>query len=250
MEPYYQNEQVTLYQGDASLIIPTLRDTHGAFDAVVADPPYSSGGMVRGDRSQSTRSKYVRSDAKRQLTDFTGDNRDQRGYLAWSNLWMGEARDALIPGGILAAFTDWRQLPITTDALQVAGLIWRGIIPWYKPGSRHTRCRPANLCEYIVWGTNGPRPLNVPGAETMSGFWQERAPRDRVHQTQKPNGLMEWLVGVAGEGGLVLDPFAGSGSTLLAAAQTGRRAVGIELSEHYCEVIATRLDREPQTITI
>lgn len=241
LTPYYEDDAVTLYHGDSLTLMPHLIERHDLFDAVIADPPYSSGGMVRGDRMQSTAAKYVTSDAARQGVDFTGDNRDQRGFLAWSNLWIGTAREVAKPGALLAVFTDWRQLPITTDALQVGGATWRGIVPWYKPGGRRTQGRPGNLCEYIVWGTNGPRSLEHAGAVTMGGFWQESAPQDRVHQTQKPLGLMEWLAGLAGTSGTILDPFAGSGSTLLAAANTGRRAVGIELSEHYCEVIATRL---------
>ena len=227
MSIYYQDEAVTL-----------------SVAAVITDPPYSSGGMVRGDRMADTKTKYVQSDALNAASSFSGDNRDQRGFLAWSNLWIGEALRTMEPGGIIGAFTDWRQLPTVTDAIQVGGAVWRGIVPWHKPGGRRVFGRYANACEYFVWGTNGPRELYGSDGNTLGGFWQENAPRERDHQTQKPTGLMEWLCGVVPTGATVLDPFSGSGTTLVAAKSTGRKAIGCELSEEFCEVIARRLSQE------
>jgi site-specific DNA-methyltransferase (adenine-specific) len=57
---------------------------------------------------------------------------------------------------------------------------------------------------------------------------------------QKPDSVMSWLVQLVKPGGIVLDPFAGSGSTLIAAKAQGRRAIGIEIDEHWCEVAARR----------
>jgi DNA modification methylase len=68
------------------------------------------------------------------------------------------------------------------------------------------------------------------------------ARKEREHQTQKPEGLLRRLIKVAcPPGGLVLDPFAGSGTTLLAALAEGRRAVGIERSPDYCKIARRRL---------
>ncbi|QDQ99317.1 site-specific DNA-methyltransferase [Tomitella fengzijianii] len=212
-------------------------------DAIITDPPYSSGGMMRGDRAQSTTAKYVQSTSHRRGTEFTGDNRDQRAFHLWSTLWISEALRTMRPGGIIGMFTDWRQLPTTTDALQLGGAVWRGIIPWHKPNGRRTQGRPANNCEFFVWGTNGPRELA--DGETLDGFWQQNAPRDRVHQTQKPVALLEWLTRVCPPGGTILDPFAGSGTTLLAAKNTGRHAIGIELTAHYCQTTVDRLADQP-----
>lgn len=172
----------------------------GSVDAVIADPPYSSGGMFRGDRVQDVHTKYVQtgSTSGAALQDFTGDNRDQRSYAYWSRLWMSAARQSLAPGGALLVFTDWRQLPTTTDAIQAAGLVWRGIVPWYKPNGRRIQGRFANTCEYVVWGTNGPRvPDYAPSA--LDGFYQVNSPRGetRSHITQKPVELMRSLVRIA-----------------------------------------------------
>ncbi len=67
---------------------------------------------------------------------------------------------------------------------------------------------------------------------------------DRVHPTQKPVLLMSWCIKLAGQADLILDPFLGSGTTLVAAKMLGRRAIGIEIEERYCEIAARRLDQE------
>ena len=96
---FYSDDRVDLYGGDSLAVLASLPT--GEIDAVVSDPPYSSGGMVRGDRSGGTISKYVTSQNTQRdtLTEFTGDNRDQRAYAYWSALWMGEALRATKPGG-------------------------------------------------------------------------------------------------------------------------------------------------------
>jgi len=229
-----------IIHGDA---LQALRDMPDAsVDAVITDPPYSSGGMVRGDRTQDVHTKYVNTDSHsgNALTAFTGDNRDQRAYGYWSALWMGEALRTAKPGAILAVFTDWRQLPTTTDAIQAGGWIWRGIVPWHKPSGRRVQGRFANNCEYLIWGTSGPRDLaTLPVA--LTGFYQINAPREREHITQKPLELMRALVQVCPRGGVVLDPFAGAGTTGVAAILEGRDFIGIELSEHYHRVATERV---------
>jgi DNA modification methylase len=66
----------------------------------------------------------------------------------------------------------------------------------------------------------------------------------RVHPTQKPVSLMNWCLGFFPKAQTVIDPFMGSGTTLVAAKASGRRAVGIELVEKYCEIAAQRLAQE------
>ena len=230
-----------LHHGDALAILPTLQP--GTADLVVADPPYNSGGRTQSDRTtRSSRDKYVSGDARHQLADFAGDNRDQRGYLAWLGLLLGHCLTAARPGASLLVFTDWRQLPITSDGLQAGGWLWRGIIPWHKPVHRPRQGGFAAACEYVLWGSHGPvdardNPVYLPG------WYSASQPRGgRVHITQKPvAGLLAELVKVARPGGTVLDPCAGSGSTGVAALETGRSFVGIEATEHYAAVARDRL---------
>jgi site-specific DNA-methyltransferase (adenine-specific) len=109
-----------LYKGDCLAVLPHLA---GPFDAVVTDPPYSSGGQSKGDRARSTGNKYLNTGHAR-FPDFLGDTKDQRSYLHWSALWMGMCQERLADGGLVLVFSDWRQLPITTDAMQAAGITW------------------------------------------------------------------------------------------------------------------------------
>lgn len=237
--PLQATDSALLYIGDALAVLPELGP--GSVHAVITDPPYSSGGMVRGDRVQDVHTKYVNTDStNRALPAFLGDTRDQRSYGYWCALWLQELTRIVVPGGICALFTDWRQLPSTTDSLQAGGWVWRGIVPWHKPNGRRVQGRWANNCEYVIWGTNGPRALDtLPTA--LDGFIQANVTRDRVHIAQKPLSVMRELVRIVQPGEVVLDPFAGAGTTGVAALNERRRFIGIELSESIALTAADRL---------
>lgn len=231
----------TIHHGDALAVLPTL--PAASIDCVITDPPYNSGGRTPNERrSQSARGKYVSGDAKHDLADFAGDNRDQRSYTFWLTLVLAECLRVATPGASALVFTDWRQLPATSDALQAAGWTWRGIIPWRKPIARPQRDGFKRECEYVLWGSSGPpvrhaEPVYLPGLVEGS---QPRG-RERKHITQKPVSVLRQLVKVCPDGGVVLDPFTGAGSTGVAALAEGRRFVGVEITEHYARIAEERL---------
>ncbi|MFF7365834.1 DNA methyltransferase [Streptomyces sp. NPDC008125] len=230
----------TLHRGDALTLLPTLGDL---VDAVICDPPYNSGGRTNAERrAQGARDKYVSGYAGHALADFDGDTRDQRGYTHWLGLVLGESYRLTRPGGSLLVFTDWAQLPATSDALQAGGWTWRGIIPWRKRINRPIRDGFRRECEYVLWGTRG-EPLRHAPTIYLPGWLEGSQPRGktRVHITQKPVDVMRQLVRIAPEGGVVLDPFTGSGTTGVAALQEGRRFIGIEQSAHYAGAAEERL---------
>lgn len=139
-------------------------------------------------------------------------------------------------------FTDWRQLPLTTDALQCAGFTWRGITVWDKTeGVRPQFGSFRNQVEYVVWGSKGNMPLQR-RAPVLPGVIREPVRRAEKHQmTGKPTALMRQLVRICEQGGRILDPFAGSGTTLLAAQLEGYTWVGCEMTQHYADVARERL---------
>jgi len=104
-------------------------------------------------------------------------------------------------------------------------------LAWLKSSAMPT------LADFELAWTNCDRPSKV---------WREDRNPDgkRQHPTQKPLSLMTWCLGFAQFGELVLDPFMGSGTTLRAAKDLGRCAIGIEIEERYCEIAARRLDQE------
>lgn len=225
--------------------VTRLREEPDAvFDMVLTDPPYCSGGLTTTERKAPTSRKYFNDTetGASNMPDFTGDDRDQRGYLAWASLWLSEALRVTKPGGVLCVFTDWRQLPITTDAVQAAGWRWRGIVVWDKTeAARPHPGSPRAQAEYVVWGTRGPRAPEHMSLQPIPGVLRAPIPRDRDHPTQKPLAVLRPLCALVPPGALILDPFCGAGSTLLAASLEGRRAVGWEREACFVEYARARL---------
>lgn len=213
------------------------------FDAVITDPPYSSGGAFRSDRMRTTGDKYQQTGAARGI-DFDGDNRDQRSWAMWCTLWLGQCYRVAKRGSFCVVFTDWRQLPSLSDAYQAAGFIWRGVFVWDKTdAARPFAGRPSNQCEYAVWGTKGPVPYD-PMMPVRKGCVQHPPVHSsaRLHQTEKPLKVMKELVALCPEGGTVFDPFCGSGTTLAVAVATGRNAVGVEVNPEYAALSRQRIE--------
>jgi site-specific DNA-methyltransferase (adenine-specific) len=247
-KPFYQAHGVTLYLGDS---LEVLAAWHAAgqqplFDALVTDPPYSSGGLHAGDRQTGSTTKYLTNDAaKFSGATFSGDNRDQRSQLAWLSLWLGRARRLLKPSAYAFVFSDWRQLPLTTDAVQCAGFIWRGVMPWDKGAGARAAHKGflRHQCEYVTWATEGSVPRSQHGGPWPGLLRCNVNHRQKNHPCAKPLAMMSELLSPVTPGGTVLDLFAGGGATLAASVLTGRKAVGVELDERWAEQAARLVDR-------
>lgn len=239
---------VQLIRGDALEVLRGLPD--GSVDALITDPPYSSGGFTRGDRMQDPNAKYVQSGTEIVRASFSGDNRDGRSWCYWMALWLSEAVRVCKDAAYVLLFTDWRQLPLASDALQAGGFVWRGIVAWDKgeaaraPHVGYFR----HQCEYVVWGTRGGMVVEN-GLGPFPGCF--RVPvllSDKHHMTGKPTLLMSQLVQVVPPGGVILDPFMGSGTTGVAAVQNGREFIGIEMEQGYFDVAQRRIDAAGQQL--
>lgn len=233
-------ERIQLIQGDALQVLRQFKP--GTFDAVITDPPYSSGGATISAKQAPTSSKYTGTKTHCPHADFEGDARDQRSWTSWMAEWMGLARAASKTGAPICIFSDWRQLPAATDALQWAGWYWRGTLPWDKVNARPQRGRFRQQAEFVVWGSNGPMPIDRP-VPVLPGAFRMAAPAaaHRRHQTEKPVELMRELVKICVPGGRIVDPFAGSGTTLEAAWAEGYEAVGIEMVAAIAAVAQERI---------
>lgn len=248
MIPYAHGNGWEVHHGD---VLRLLMDwPSDSIDGLVTDPPYSSGGMMRGDRAGGALDKYVRAENRDKRPDFVGDSRDQRSYAFWSSVWMAECHRIAVPGAFGFAFTDWRQLPATTDGFQAGGWVWRGLVAWDKTGAaRPTKGRPTSQCEYVVWGTKGPHQPDE-DAPCPPGFYIVPNRGERLHIAQKPLEVLTPLLGCVRPGGRVLDPFGGSGSTGVAALRTGRTAVLFDVMESNCDLMAERLEAESRGVDL
>ena len=231
---------IELYNGDCRAFLSNYNGER--FDAVITDPPYASGGATLSERSASTSQKYTATKKACPFPDFMGDQMDSRSWLHMMADILALARVQCHDGAVLVVFCDWRQIPLLTDAVQWAGWQWRGTLVWDKLTSRPQMGRFRQQAEYIVWGSNGDMPISRP-VPCLPGVFQYGNPQRRIHLTEKPLQLMRDVVKIVEPGGHLLDPFAGSGSTILAALLEGYSATGIEVSDAYASLAKERIEK-------
>lgn len=235
VKPYYQDEHVTLYHADCIDVMADMPDHSVA--AVLTDPPYSSGGRRENARS-------IRKSMTRTVDDdewIRGDAMSTNGFTYLLRMCGLQWRRILRPGGHALTFIDWRMAPALAGALETADLRQHPILVWDKKRIGMGAVF-RNQHEFIVHMTAGnaaePQRRDVPNVLSFAPV------KDGEHPTEKPEPLLRTLLSVVTPpGGLVLDPFAGGGSTLSAAKSLGLKAVGIESDERWCEAISRRLDQ-------
>lgn len=233
MQSLTLSPSLSLYQGDALDVLRSLPDA--SVDMLLTDPPYSSGGLTLSARQADPTHKYQASNVKRAYPAMLGDAKDQHSWMLWSTLWLSQCLRVARDGAVCLVFTDWRQLPSLTDAVQAAGWKWLGVIPWDKRSARPMVGKFRHQCEYIVFGVKGHfRPhsrQNLPGLYSYPVI-----PARKNHLTAKPVQLITDLLAIAPEGGSVLDPFMGGGSVGAACIATGHSYTGVELSPEYFDI--------------
>lgn len=244
--PYYSDDLVTLYHGRTEDVLPTLSDVAATFTS----PPYNTLGKTLGKPS----GMYGNSGwlAKVAAAGYA-DDMSEDDYAAWQVAVAGMVRDATRPGG--SFFYNhkcrWRDMVMIHPLDYVRafeGWTLRQEVIWDRNLSMTFNARMfATSEERIYWlvRPGEPHVWNQEAASYLS-VWKVR-PQMGVdgHPCPFPEGIVtRALVGTTNPGDLVLDPFAGSGTTLQVAKDLGRRAVGIEVNERYCEVAANRLTQD------
>jgi site-specific DNA-methyltransferase (adenine-specific) len=212
--PYYEDDAVTIYHGDCREILPGL----GVADLMLTDPPYGIG--LNTDNSR--------------FSGGTPESAARRGG------GVGTA------GGSPVANDDEPFDPSFALPFARAHIIWgwnnyttlpRGAcLVWIK---RNDAAFGTFLSDAeVAWMSKGH------GVYCRRDLSNNAIALNRAHPTQKPESLMTWCLGFFPGASTVLDPFMGSGTTLRAAKDLGRRAIGIELEERYCEIAARRMGQE------
>jgi len=220
--PYYSHAGITIYHGDA-------RDIDVLADVVITDPPYSSGGFQEAGRSGG-------SVGTRQGAVVTLDNLSTRGYCRLLREVFGRLRSA----DEVYVFTDWRMWTSTSDEVEGAGWRVRNMLVWDK-GVMGMGMPWRNQHELIVFGKRTPAKI---GDGKRGNVLRARRSGNNYHPTEKPVALISQLITNTPPGASIVDPFMGSGTTLVAAKDQGRPATGIEIEERFCETAALRLRQE------
>jgi site-specific DNA-methyltransferase (adenine-specific) len=215
-EPYYADEQVTLWLGDCRAVTEWL-----AADVLVTDPPYGNGyGRKRGTWAMpADRPDHIEGDVDTTLRDWA--------LKTWG------ARPAVAFG----------LLKLAPPARTTQVLVYR------KPADSGTHGAAAGFrhdVEAIYLTGSWPHAVGGRSSVVESGARSVGSPSGMAarygHPHAKPVDVMETLV-AACPPGVIADPFAGSGSTLVAARNLGRRVVGVEIEERYCDLAARRLSQ-------
>lgn len=243
MKPYYQDEWVTLYHGACEDILPALEPV----GCIITDPPYSE------HTHKSVRSaKMLANDRGGRYGADTRRNVDLGfEYLTPELRALCAEQFARLAARWVLVFSDVESDHLWRDDLVTAGLDYVRTGAWVKVGStpQFSGDRPATAFEAITiahptgkkrWNGGGKHALwSVPIVLNRSGN------DPRWHTTQKPLPLMEQLIDQFTEiGETVLDAFAGSGTTAIAAMRHARKSVLIEQQEEHCESIVKRISLE------
>ena len=251
MKPYYEHAGITIYHGDCMEIIPTLR----GIGSVITSPPYNLGGepwphlgnWKQGD-SAGGKSKWRNgSDAASGIRYATHDDAmPWDGYVEWQQEFL-RATWHILPGDG-AIFYNHKPRVIggklwTPMELLPPAVILRQIIIWARPGGMNfnaTAFVPTH--EWIMVLARDLFRLRDRSVSGMGDVWQ-MAPAKSSHPAPFPIQLPSRVI-QAIKAETILDPFMGHGTTLEAAKLHGRRAIGIEKSEEYCEIAAEKLRQE------
>lgn len=146
-------------------------------------------------------------------------------------------------GAVLVVFCDWRQMPPTHGCGAVGRLAVARHAGLGQTDQPPQKGRFRQQAEFAVWASNGKLPIDRP-VSVLPGVFKAANVQgmQRIHQTQKPEEIMRQICKICLPGGRILDPFAGSGSTLAAAELEGYDSVGVELSEEIAKSAAQRLN--------
>lgn len=211
LTPYYDEDGITIYLGDNRTILPLLPDA----DLLLTDPPYG----IKAATSRNGKTKPDGRWAGRKQREYYGETWDSEPAPEWMmQLCRAKTRNQIVWGG------NYYPLPPS-----------RCWLVWDKDTGENSYAD----CE-LAWTNLDMAVRRI--KHLWSGFRKEQ-PEERHHPTQKPLRVIQWALDQAGEASSVLDPWMGSGTTLVAARAKGIRAIGIEINEEYCKAAIARMSQ-------
>lgn len=225
MKPYWESAdgRIVIYHGDCRDVLPLLAPQ--SVDLLLTDPPYGMafGGFRGVDQN-------VSADGARQGIRLVRQA-------------LHEGRDVMTAEGHFLIFCHWESWPDFYDACSPFFAVKNALI-WHKDrgGMGDVEMEYARDYEVVLYGVRGRRAIDGKRDGAVITGIPPVPSRERLHPTQKPRDLLAYLIAKhCPPTGTVLDPFMGSGTTLRAAMDLGRRAVGIELSRDYCDIAVERM---------
>lgn len=211
----------TVITGDCLTVLRNMESE--SVDLVITDPPY-------GIDFQSAR--------KEKANRFAKISNDKSPFI-W---WIFDAARVTKDAGAILCFCRWDVQQTFIDAMHLAGLTVKNVIVWDKKthGMGDLKGSFAPRYESIILAVKGR--YKLPGKRPDDLIASAKVGNQNlVHPNEKPVELLEQLIEATAEpNAIILDPFAGSGSTLAAAAKTGRRYIGIEIDPQYSQIAAAR----------
>ena len=205
MKPYYQDGAVTIYHGDCREILPALPRA----DLLLTDPPYGIGAHEMPEGHDRT--------PREVLSEWDAERPDREVFV----MLLASADEQIIWGGNY--FAD----------LLPRGEKW---LCWDK-------CQVFSGSDFELAWTSYVGAMRICRITRVEAYCHGTSVKG--HPTVKPLRLFKWCIEVQSEGvAVVIDPFMGSGTTLRAAKDLNRKAVGIEIEEKYCEIAANRMSQE------
>ena len=221
---------IEIRQGDARELVRDLDDD--SVHCVITDPPYGV----------AFQSNFAKTEEGQEYTRAIANDDDLDQALDLFASTMSPMMDKLKADADVYVFTSWGIQQPWLDMCHHIGLDFKMPLIWEKgwPGLGDLKGNWGCGYETILYCKKGNRPVNYRRSAVLT--FDKPVPSQQVHPTEKPVGLMAELIKVSTHAGdLVVDPFAGSGSTLSAAELTGRHAIGFELDEKYVASIERRL---------
>ena len=219
MKLYYEEPGITIYHGDCREVLPHLDPV----DLVLTDPPFLP------------------------VFGTTEDRNDIGNFLiveTWMEVLAKDWHSILVPSGHLILMCDWRTYPCFWRAVMRGRWEQRNLVVWAHMAGR--KWGVFRFCHQLAFVVQKPPRLEygAPPGKQYDVWRSANVPTcERQHPTEKPIDYLRYLLGAI-SAQIVLDPFMGSGTTLVAAKQLGRRAIGIEIEERYCEMAVKRLSQE------